>query len=741
MERPWSLTRMRCLGAGLAVAILAPALSAGAVENRWVQLGPEGGMVYVVYVSPQNPDNVVAGTFFGGPFESYTGGDTWSPSNSGLGDTRVFAYSDSGAGTFVGTPSGIYRKFGSPYWSASSSGLTTKFVYALVADWTANNRLFAGTNGGGVFRSTDKGSSWQKINNELGNLAVRTLVMDGNVGTLFAGTLGGGVFKAGSLGESDPLWEPSNTGLDDKTVNALIQVSSSVLFAGTNSGVVRTRDRGLHWERAGSGLSGARVTWLDFDPVQTSRLYAATASGLFKSLDGGDSWTPAGSGLPAVAATCVAVARSNPSVLYTGTYRGVYKSTDAGATWVAKTKDVWDADVVALAVDPTATSTILVGLPGAGVVRTTSAQPRWDTATPLPAWSLANTGLTDLNVNALLADPVLPAMFYAGTATGVFKSTDRGLTWAPASTGLPAAPVACLAPDPVAGGVVYAGTSGSGVYRTRDGATTWTSAGSGIANPNVNALAVDPSVPLTLYAGTDNGVFKTQDGGDHWSAASAGLTNPSVMALAVDPTAPLTVYAGTYGDGVFKSVDGGFSWAASGSGITSGNVMALAITPTNPSTVYAGTWGGGVFSSSDGGTTWSQLVTDMTERHVATLLAPPAAAHMVLAGTCGGLRASVFATCTIACGVTAPSTVSPGASFTIRGPEVRGSGCLGTVTYDWDFGDGSAHATTSSGTHSYQAPGAYTWHLTATAGATVCKTGGTISVTSPFRARRHLGHL
>jgi photosystem II stability/assembly factor-like uncharacterized protein len=695
-------------------------------------------MVYVVFVSPSSADQLVAGTYYGGPFESITGGDTWSPSNSGLGDTRVYAYSDNGAGIFAGTPSGIYRRFGSPYWAQSSSGLTTKFVYALAVDWTANNRLFAGTNGGGVFRSNDKGASWQSIKNGLSNLTVRTLVMDGNVGTLFAGTLGGGVFKAGSLEQVDPLWEALNTGLDDKTVNTLIQTSTSVLYAGTSSGVFRTHDRGLHWEQASGGLSGARVTGLDFDPVQLSTLYAATALGLFKSLDGGDSWAPAGTGLPQVAATCVAVARSNPSVIYAGTYLGVYKSSDAGATWVAKTGGVWDADIIALAADPAATSTILVGLPNAGVMRTTNAQPHWDTATPLPTWSLANVGLTDLYVAALLADPVLPGVFYAGATSGVFKSTDHGLTWARASTGLPANNVSCLAADPTAGGVAYAGTYGAGVYRTRDGAATWAPANSGIASSNVSALAVDPAVPLTLYAGTDNGVFKTQDGGDHWSAASAGLTNLFVMALAVDPAYPLTLFAGSYGDGVFKSADGGASWAASGSGITSGNVMALAVTPTTPTVVYAGTAGGGVFASSDGGGTWTQLVLDMTERHVATLLTPPAGANMVLAGTCGGLRASVFGACTMACGVTAPATVARGVTFTIWGPAVSPSGCLGTVTYDWDFGDGSAHAKTSSGTHAYPAPGTYTWYLTATAGTTVCRTGGTIAVPSPFRVQRHL---
>ncbi|MBZ5588893.1 MAG: hypothetical protein LAO05_10050 [Acidobacteriia bacterium] len=733
-----SIPNCRAVSGLLATIVPFVLAQTGAADNRWVQLGPAGGMVYVISVSPDSADSVVAGTYYGGPFASITGGESWSPSNSGLSDTRAFAYLDSGAGTFVGTPSGIFRRFGSPYWSQSSGGLTTKFVYALVTDWTANNRLFAGTNGGGVFRSNDKGASWQQIKNELTNLTVRTLVMDGNIGTLFAGTLGGGVFRAGSLEQADPLWQPINTGLDDKTVNCLIQASSSTLHAGTNSGVFRTRDRGLHWERASTGLPSGRVTGLDFDPAQTSTLYAATPSGLFKSLDAGDSWATAGDGLPAAGATCVAVAGSNPSVVYAGTYLGVYKSTDAGATWVAKTADLWDSDVLALAADPTATSTILAGLPNAGVLRTTSAQPRWDVASSLPSWSLANTGLTDLSVTALLADPVQSGVFYAGTASGVFKSSDRGLTWAFASLGLQAAAITSLTADSAAGGIVYAGTYGAGVYRTRDGAATWAPAGSGIADSNINTVAADPTASLTLYAGTGDGVFKTQDGGDHWSAASAGLTNRNVMALVVDPTAPLTVYAGTLGNGVFRSTDGGASWAATSASLTSGNVMALAMTPTTPPVVYAGTWGGGVFASSDNGETWSQLVTDMTERHVATLLAPPAGANMVLAGTCGGLRAGLFGTCTLACGVTAPSTAAPGATFTIRGPEVRPSGCLGAVTYDWDLGDGSPHLTTSSATYAYQNTGAYTWHLTAAAGTTVCKTSGTITVSSLSRVRRHL---
>src|SRR6266566_4716867 len=69
---------------------------------------------------------------------------------------------------------------------------------------------------------------------------------------------------------------------------------------------------------------------------------------------------------------------------------------------------------------------------------------------------------------AIVVDPAAPAILYAGTLSGVFKSTNGGGNWNPINNGL------------------FGG---------------------------VQALAVDPLTPATLYAGTLDGLFKSTNGG------------------------------------------------------------------------------------------------------------------------------------------------------------------------------------------------------------------------------------
>ena len=66
---------------------------------------------------------------------------------------------------------------------------------ALVVDPKNTSNLYAGTIGGGVFKSTDMGVNWRAINNSLNDTDVRTLVLDSDASTLYAGTLEG-VFKS-----------------------------------------------------------------------------------------------------------------------------------------------------------------------------------------------------------------------------------------------------------------------------------------------------------------------------------------------------------------------------------------------------------------------------------------------------------------------------------------------------------------------------------------------------------------
>src|SRR5689334_1050202 len=70
-------------------------------------------------------------------------------------------------------------------------------------------------------------------------------------------------------------------------------------------------------------------------------------------------------------------------------------------------------------------------------------------------------------VKSLLAVPGSPAMLFAGTPTGVFRSADGGTTWVP--TGLVNVDVNVVVGDPVTPSTLYAGTVAGTVFRSIDG--------------------------------------------------------------------------------------------------------------------------------------------------------------------------------------------------------------------------------------------------------------------------------
>ncbi|MFO1489267.1 MAG: PKD domain-containing protein [Verrucomicrobiota bacterium] len=63
------------------------------------------------------------------------------------------------------------------------------------------------------------------------------------------------------------------------------------------------------------------------------------------------------------------------------------------------------------------------------------------------------------------------------------------------------------------------------------------------------------------------------------------------------------------------------------------------------------------------------------------------------------------------------------------------SNVVGTLTFEWNFGDGSAHGINQSATHAYAAPGSYNWTLISTmmaaAGSASTTNTGVIGITAP----------
>jgi hypothetical protein len=189
-----------------------------------------------------------------------------------------------------------------------------------------------------------------------------------------------------------------------------------------------------------------------------------------------------------------------------------------------------------------------------------------------------------------------PRPSYAGTYSGVFKSTNGGAAWSAVNKGVPITSIWSLTIDRTSPKTVYASTD-YGVCKTTDGGASWSAVNSGLPAVSyyVSSLAIDPASSQTVYLGTSLGLYKSINGGGSWSKINNAL---DISSLAIDPVTPQTVYAGSSNisaGGVLKSTDGGGSWSTINSGLPSYPwVIALVIDPSSPHTLYAGTEVAGV---------------------------------------------------------------------------------------------------------------------------------------------------
>jgi ligand-binding sensor domain-containing protein len=113
-----------------------------------------------------------------------------------------------------------------------------------------NSPIFVGTDGKGVFQI--QGQAYKAWNVKLSNLNVQALVQDSE-GYLYAGTSGGGVFRS-PVAQSD--WSLFNKGLLTFEVKALALDTQNKLYCGTRGGgIYKTERRSPAWNAYPIGLS------------------------------------------------------------------------------------------------------------------------------------------------------------------------------------------------------------------------------------------------------------------------------------------------------------------------------------------------------------------------------------------------------------------------------------------------------------------------------------------------------
>jgi hypothetical protein len=460
---------------------------------------------------------------------------------------------------------------------------------------------YAGAADGGVWKTTDGGTTWTFVTEALPTQAVGAITINPrNASDIWIGT--GEANNSGDSYYGAGVWESSDAGatwvkrggkvLDDTTISRIVIAPRNILVA-SNHGLYRSTNNGKTFAQvlAPGGTAdpaGNFVTDVGIVPA-TSNAQVLAAVGYYRGNAGNGLWLSTDSGQT--------FSRLSPS--------GFAPQGNIGRTTFALTKKAEYAVVQDAPLLNAGSGTDGLN----GVYRSTSG--------PNGPWTRVATGTSLIDSNSQISSCY-------GEHPGVQSWYDQYVAIDPTD------------PDHVVLGLEE-------IYQTADGGTTWHTIGrysdfcgaSGSTthpDQHAGAFAVSGGVP-TFYAANDGGVWKqsgTAFTNDGWTDLSSTLsiTQPYDVAASA---APNPVYiAGTQDNGTVSAAAGTKTWTE----IHGGDGADVAIAPDNPATMYAEYPYGDMYVSTNSGTSWAHIAPpDSERRFVAPFeLDPTDATHLVALG-------------------------------------------------------------------------------------------------------------
>ncbi|MGE5437564.1 MAG: VPS10 domain-containing protein, partial [Syntrophothermus sp.] len=237
---------------------------------KFRSIGPTimGGRVVDVDVSPTDP------TIF---YVAYASGGLWRTSNNGISFTPLF---DNQPGISIGDIAVDWKN--------------GEVIYVGTGENNSSRSSYSGT---GIYKSTDKGISWENIGLPLSNRTGRIILHPNDSKTIFVGVIGNlyttnkerGIYKTVDGGKSwkNVLFIDDTTGVIDLVLNPK---DPNILYAAA-------------WYRT-------RKAW--------NMVEAGNQSAIYKSIDGGESWEIINKGLPSqgIGRIGLSIFPNNPEIVY-----------------------------------------------------------------------------------------------------------------------------------------------------------------------------------------------------------------------------------------------------------------------------------------------------------------------------------------------------------------------------------------------------------------------------------------
>ena len=268
---------------------------------------------------------------------------------------------------------------------------------------------------GSVFRSTDKGSTWEVAAEitDASSILTTTAANDG-VFVILAATQSRGVLRSVDGGVN---WATTD-GIEGTVRAFSTREFTHRIWAGTESGIYKSDDRGATWTRSNTSPGTGFVRSIAISPTNfATAAVAIDMDGVFITTDDGGSWTPANNGLEGVQVEHLKFHRDNPAVIFASTSAGVWQSVDAGTNWLPITESFLANEV---ATSRASADNLFLATENAGIYRSRDGGVNWQDITPDES-SMFTSVATSVDGTEWV---------FAGTAdAGLLISSISGVEW------------------------------------------------------------------------------------------------------------------------------------------------------------------------------------------------------------------------------------------------------------------------------------------------------------------------
>jgi hypothetical protein len=515
-----------------------------------------------------------------------------------------------------------------------------------------NSIMFACSPSGGLWETTNGGTSWSTNTDQLGDLTTSDIAINPsktNIMYLATGDYDGiqsiyptpgtiGVLKSYNGGvtwtATSLSYSMSTAGADFYAISELIidPTDTAVIIASSSFGIWRSANSGLTWTKEESGWFHS----IEFHPGNHNIVYAGASSlydggGLFyRSMNNGVTWTNITSGLPSstnAEGFEVAVTAADTADVYVladaasdNSFYGLYLSTNHGTSFATQstTPDIlgWDpggaADggqgwyTLSLAVSQTNADSVMVG--GVNI---------WSSSNGGSTWKLnanwedgaGSSSYVHADIHSIQPIPGTNSKGYVvGCDGGVFITSTNSTKWTDISSNLEIAQQYCVGASALTAGEWITGWQDNGTYLNKTA-------------PNVSQTMGGDGMDCFISWASNNDMFAetgeggleySTNGGTDWNNPNTLPTDANTPWVAVqvqDPKTAADIYTGF--EDVWKSTDGGNNYTTKLStwGATAGGtITAIAVDSVNPSYIYA-SQANIIEYTANGGTSWTNITT------------------------------------------------------------------------------------------------------------------------------------